>query len=87
MNIAEPFIRRPVATTLIMLAVLLFGTMAYRGLPVSDLPNVDFPTLLVTASLPGSLRANTPVPNAPVCGSMGTTVLPTGNPAVLGIEA
>src|SRR5512135_3210251 len=54
MNIAEPFIRRPIATTLIMLAILLFGTMAYRGLPVSDLPNVDFPTLLVTASLPGS---------------------------------
>ncbi|HUI27285.1 MAG TPA: efflux RND transporter permease subunit, partial [Candidatus Kryptonia bacterium] len=54
MNIAEPFIRRPVATTLVMLAILLFGAMAYRVLPVSDLPNVDFPTLLVTASLPGS---------------------------------
>ncbi|HVN87561.1 MAG TPA: efflux RND transporter permease subunit [Candidatus Binatia bacterium] len=54
MNIAEPFIRRPVATTLVMLAILLFGALAYRVLPVSDLPNVDFPTLLVTASLPGS---------------------------------
>jgi HAE1 family hydrophobic/amphiphilic exporter-1 len=54
MNIAEPFIRRPVATTLIMVALLIFGTIAYRTLPVSDLPNVDFPTLLVTASLPGS---------------------------------
>jgi len=54
MNIAEPFIRRPVATTLIMAALLIFGTMAYRTLPVSDLPNVDFPTLVVTASLPGS---------------------------------
>ena len=54
MNIAEPFIRRPVATTLIMVAILIFGSMAYRTLPVSDLPNVDFPTLLVTASLPGS---------------------------------
>ena len=54
MNIAEPFIRRPVATTLIMVAILIFGSMAYRTLPVSDLPNVDFPTLLVTASLPGA---------------------------------
>ncbi|MFQ5667772.1 MAG: efflux RND transporter permease subunit [Candidatus Binatia bacterium] len=54
MNIAAPFIRRPVATTLLMVAVLLFGTLGYRNLPVSDLPNVDFPTLLVTASLPGS---------------------------------
>src|SRR5512143_1647151 len=54
MNIAEPFIRRPVATTLIMLAVVLAGIVGYRVLPVSDLPNVDFPTLLVTASLPGT---------------------------------
>jgi HAE1 family hydrophobic/amphiphilic exporter-1 len=53
-NISEPFIRRPVATTLIMIGVLLFGAMGYRVLPVSDLPNVDFPTLLVTASLPGA---------------------------------
>jgi hydrophobic/amphiphilic exporter-1 (mainly G- bacteria), HAE1 family len=54
MNIAGPFIRRPVATTLIMLAILLFGIVGYRGLPVSDLPNVDLPTLVVTASLPGA---------------------------------
>ena len=54
MNIAEGFIRRPVMTTLIMLALLLFGIMGYRQLPVSDLPNVDFPTLLVSASLPGA---------------------------------
>jgi hydrophobic/amphiphilic exporter-1 (mainly G- bacteria), HAE1 family len=54
MNISGPFIRRPVMTTLVMLATLLFGVMAYRQLPVSDLPNVDFPTLLVTASLPGA---------------------------------
>ena len=51
---AELFIRRPVMTTLVMLAILLFGLIAYRVLPVSDLPNVDFPTLLVTASLPGA---------------------------------
>ena len=50
----ELFIRRPVMTTLVMLAILLFGVMGYRSLPVSDLPNVDFPTILVTASLPGA---------------------------------
>ena len=54
MNIAEPFIRRPIMTTLVMLAILLFGVMAYQLLPVSDLPNVDFPTILVNASLPGA---------------------------------
>src|SRR3990172_2943126 len=53
MNLSRPFIRRPVATTLIMLAIVIFGTVAYRSLPVSDLPNVDFPTLVVMASLPG----------------------------------
>src|SRR5512143_840823 len=50
----ELFIRRPVMTALVMLAILLFGVMGYRSLPVSDLPNVDFPTILVTASLPGA---------------------------------
>jgi len=54
MNLAQPFIRRPVATTLMMLAIIIFGAAAYRALPVSDLPNVDFPTILVTASLPGA---------------------------------
>ena len=50
----ELFIRRPVLTTLLMAAILIFGTMAYRLLPVSDLPNVDFPTIQVTAQLPGA---------------------------------
>src|SRR5436190_14711348 len=54
MNISEGFIKRPIATSLLMLAIALFGLVAYRELPVSDLPNVDFPTLLVTASLPGA---------------------------------
>src|SRR6516165_3597717 len=54
MNISEPFIKRPIATSLLMAAIALFGTVAYRALPVSDLPNVDFPTLLVTAALPGA---------------------------------
>src|SRR5436853_6100772 len=48
------FIRRPITTTLIMVAILVFGIFAYRLLPVSDLPNVDFPTLQVSASLPGA---------------------------------
>lgn len=54
MNIAALFIRRPVATTLIMLAILLFGVVSYRILPVSDLPNVDFPTIQVSANLAGA---------------------------------
>ncbi len=54
MNISEIFIRRPIMTTLVMVSVLIFGIVAYRSLPVSDLPNVDFPTILVTASLPGA---------------------------------
>jgi HAE1 family hydrophobic/amphiphilic exporter-1 len=54
MNISEGFIRRPIATSLLMAAIVLFGFVAYRSLPVSDLPNVDFPTLLVTAQLPGA---------------------------------
>jgi len=54
MNISEPFIKRPVMTTLVMTGLLLFGIQAYRLLPVSDLPNVDFPTILVNAVLPGA---------------------------------
>src|SRR5437868_10301124 len=54
MSGAELFIKRPVMTTLVMMAILLFGAMGYRMLPVSDLPNVDFPTILVSASLPGA---------------------------------
>src|SRR5215467_5744842 len=53
MNFSEIFIRRPVATSLIMLGIAVFGVIAYRALPVSDLPNVDFPTLNVSAGLPG----------------------------------
>jgi HAE1 family hydrophobic/amphiphilic exporter-1 len=52
-NISEVFIRRPIATSLIMLGIAVFGVLAYRALPVSDLPNVDFPTLNVSAGLPG----------------------------------
>jgi HAE1 family hydrophobic/amphiphilic exporter-1 len=54
MNISQTFIERPIATSLLMAAIALFGSVAYRSLAVSDLPNVDFPTLLVTAALPGA---------------------------------
>ena len=54
MSIAEIFIKRPVMTTLVMAAILLFGIVGYRALPVSDLPVVDFPTIQVSASLPGA---------------------------------
>ena len=54
MNVSGIFIQRPIATTLLMVAIGLFGVIAYRNLPVSDLPNVDLPTLLVTAQLPGA---------------------------------
>ncbi|HWT77264.1 MAG TPA: efflux RND transporter permease subunit, partial [Candidatus Methylomirabilis sp.] len=54
MNIPELFIRRPVMTTLVMAGILIFGFMGYRLLPVSDLPNVDFPTIQVSAKLPGA---------------------------------
>jgi HAE1 family hydrophobic/amphiphilic exporter-1 len=54
MNLAEPFIRRPVATTLLVLSILIFGVMGYRLLPVNDLPTVDFPTIQVNANLPGA---------------------------------
>ena len=54
MNLAALFIRRPVTTALIMLGIGVFGIMAYRLLPVSDLPNVDFPTIQVNANLPGA---------------------------------
>jgi HAE1 family hydrophobic/amphiphilic exporter-1 len=52
-NISEVFIRRPIATSLVMLAIAFFGVIAYRALPVSDMPTVDFPTINVFASLPG----------------------------------
>ena len=54
MSIPELFIKRPIMTTLVMAAILIFGIFAYRFLPVSDLPNVDFPTIQVSAGLPGA---------------------------------
>src|SRR5437879_4795095 len=54
MNIPELFIRRPIMTVLVTSGILLFGFVAYRALPVNDLPNVDYPTLQVSAALPGA---------------------------------
>ena len=54
MSISEPFIRRPIGTSLLMLGVLVFGMGAYNLLPVAAVPNVDFPTISVTAQYPGA---------------------------------
>jgi HAE1 family hydrophobic/amphiphilic exporter-1 len=54
MNISEIFIRRPIATSLLMAGIAMFGIISYRALPVSDLPQVDYPTLNVNAGLPGA---------------------------------
>ena len=54
MNFSELFIRRPIMTTLVMTAILIFGWMSYQALPISDLPNIDYPTIQVTAARPGA---------------------------------
>src|ERR1041384_3329606 len=54
MNVSEIFIKRPVMTILVMAAVLAAGLFGYSSLPVNELPNVDFPTIVVSASLPGA---------------------------------
>src|SRR5689334_9201853 len=54
MNVAEPFIRRPIATSLLMAALALVGIVAFPLLPIAPLPQVDFPTINVSASLSGA---------------------------------
>src|SRR5579871_6399135 len=54
MNISAPFIKRPVATSLLTAALLLAGALAYRMLPVAPLPEVSYPTVQVTITLPGA---------------------------------
>src|SRR5581483_5220137 len=54
MNISAPFVNKPVATTLLTIAIALAGAVAFRILPVSPLPQVDFPTISVSAGLPGA---------------------------------
>ncbi|MGE5625172.1 MAG: efflux RND transporter permease subunit, partial [Bacillota bacterium] len=58
MNLSAPFIHRPVMTTVVMAALLVFGMFAYTRLPVSELPSVDFPTINVNANLPGANPEN-----------------------------
>ena len=53
-SISEPFIRRPVATTLLSIGLFLLGGVAYEFLPVASVPNVDFPAIFVSASRPGA---------------------------------
>ncbi|MEB0163603.1 efflux RND transporter permease subunit, partial [Glaciimonas sp. CA11.2] len=54
MNISLPFIQRPIATTLLTIGIALAGLVAFRMLPVSPLPQVDFPTISISASMPGA---------------------------------
>src|SRR6202051_3968973 len=54
MSISSPFIHRPVATTLLTVAIALAGAVAFNFLPVSPLPQIDFPTISVSAQLPGA---------------------------------
>src|SRR6516162_1412281 len=54
MSVSEIFIRRPVMTTLVMAAIMIFGAFGWRLLPVSDLPSVDYPTIQVSTTLPGA---------------------------------
>jgi multidrug efflux pump len=54
MNPSQPFILRPIATSLLMAAILLAGAVAYRQLPVSALPQVDYPTIQVSTLYPGA---------------------------------
>lgn len=56
MNISEVFIRRPIATALMMAGLFAFGAVSFNLLPVSALPSVDFPTISVSAQLPGRVR-------------------------------
>ncbi len=79
MNVSYIFIRRPIMTTLLMLSLLLFGVMAYRLLPVSDLPNVDYPTITVRASLAGA--------NADTMASTVATVLEKEFSTIAGVDS
>ena len=54
MNISAPFVRRPIATSLLATAIILSGLIAYRSLPVAPLPDVDLPTIQVSGALPGA---------------------------------
>jgi hydrophobe/amphiphile efflux-1 (HAE1) family protein len=78
-SFSETFIRRPIATSLLMLAIAMFGVIAYRALPVSDLPQVDYPTIGVGASLPGA--------NAYTMASSVATVLERQFTSIAGVDS
>ena len=79
MSVSQPFIERPVATSLLMVAVLLLGALGYRFLPVSALPAVDFPTIQVTTLYPGA--------SPEVMGSLVTTPLEREFGQIAGMSA
>jgi hydrophobic/amphiphilic exporter-1 (mainly G- bacteria), HAE1 family len=79
LNFSETFIRRPIATSLLMLGIAMFGVIAYKALPVSDLPQVDYPTISVNASLPGA--------NAETMASSVATVLERQFTTISGIDS
>lgn len=79
MNISEPFIRRPIATSLLMAAVVLLGALGYRLLPISALPAVDFPTIQVSTAYPGA--------SADVMASSVTTPLERQFGQISGLES
>src|SRR5262249_29380391 len=54
MSLSTPFIRRPIATSLLMVAIFLAGIISYPALPIAPLPQVDYPTILISATLPGA---------------------------------
>ena len=74
MNLSETFIRRPIATSLLMLAIAMFGVIAYRALSVSDVPQIDFPTIQVQAGLPGASPATMAASVATVLERQFTTI-------------
>ena len=74
MNISEPFIRRPVGTSLLAFGLFLSGLVAYRFMPVAAIPRVDYPMITVSASLPGA----NPATVAGIARPGGTAPTPTG---------
>src|SRR5258705_4063805 len=78
MNISEIFIKRPIMTILVMAALLIAGLYGYFSLPVNELPNVDFPTIVVNGSLPGA--------DAATMASGGATPLETQFSLIPGLD-
>src|SRR5262249_46180364 len=88
MNISAPFIRRPVATSLLTLALALAGLLALRLLPLSPLPQVEFPTLQVSAALPGAMPATmAPAVATPLERQCGRSAAVTEMPAASALGA